>query len=154
MNAIAHYAVSAYSRVGVEADISTASPHKLIAMLYEGALISIASAKVHMQRKEVAKKGEAISRAIAIIDEGLKTSLDEKAGGELTQNLKALYEYMCQRLLQANLKNETEPLDEVVRLLMDLKGAWDTIGKQLEPAASAAPKTEPVPRASLSYGKA
>lgn len=155
MNAMSRNALNAYSQVGVETGVAAASPHKLIAMLYEGALLSIASAKVYMQRKEVARKGEAISKAIAIIDEGLKSSLDEKVGGDLAQNLKALYSYMCQRLLVANLKNEIEPLDEVARLLAELKGAWDTIGRQQETAVVAAQQPEQAPnRASLSYGKA
>lgn len=155
MNAMNRNALNAYSQVGVESGVVAANPHKLIVMLYEGALLSIVSAKVHMQRKEVAKKGEAISRAIAIIDEGLKASLDEKVGGDLAQNLKALYSYMCQRLLVANIKNETEPLDEVAHLLVDLKKAWDAIGKPQEAVAVAAPQPEQVPnRASLSYGKA
>ena len=154
MNAMSRNALNAYSQVGVETGVAAASPHKLIAMLYDGALLSIASAKLHMQHKEVAKKGEAISKAIAIIDEGLKASLDEKVGGELAQNLKALYSYMCQSLLVANLKNDSAALDEVTRLLTDLKGAWDAIGKQQEVPA-AAPQPEQVPnRSSLSYGKA
>jgi len=156
MNAMSRNAMNAYAQVGVESGVDAASPHKLIAMLYEGALIAIASAKIHMQRKEIAKKGKAISQAIAIIDEGLKASLDERVGGDLAQNLKALYSYMCQRLLMANLQNKTEPLDEVAHLLVGLKGAWDAIGKQQGPVAVVvAPQSEPVPnRASLSYGKA
>lgn len=154
MNAMSRNALSAYSQVSVETGVVAANPHKLIAMLYEGALLSIASAKVHMQRKEIAEKGESISKAIAIIDEGLKASLDEKVGGDLALNLKALYSYMCQRLLVANLKNETEPLDEVARLLAELKMAWDAIGKQQEPATQAQSQSEQAPnRAALSYGK-
>lgn len=157
MNAMTRNALNAYSQVGIETGVTAASPHKLIAMLFEGAILSVYAAKAHMQRKEIAAKGEAISKAIAIIDEGLKVSLDEKAGGELAQNLKALYEYMCQRLLAANLKDETEPLDEVGRLLADLKAAWEAIGKQQPVAvpAAASPQPEQVPnRAALSYGKA
>lgn len=157
MNAMTRNALNAYSHVGVETGVAAASPHKLISLLFEGAILSVSAAKAHMQRKEIAAKGEAISKAIAIIDEGLKVSLDEKAGGELAQNLKALYEYMCQRLLVANLKNETEPLDEVGCLLADLKEAWEAIGKQQPVAvpAAASPQPEQVPnRAALSYGKA
>ncbi|MEW5943427.1 MAG: flagellar export chaperone FliS [Pseudomonadota bacterium] len=154
MNATTRNAASAYSQVGIETGIAAASPHKLISMLFEGAILSVSAAKAHMQRSEIAAKGEAISKAIAIIDEGLKISLDENAGGELAQNLKALYEYMCHRLLMANLKNEIDPLDEVKRLLTDLKSAWDEIDKKPAAAAAAAPATEQVPnRPSLSYGK-
>lgn len=157
MNATTRNAVNAYSQVGIEIGIAGASPHKLIAMLFEGAILSVSAAKLHIQRNETAAKGKAISKAIAIIDEGLKISLDEKVGGVLAQNLKALYEYMCQRLLVANVQNEVEPLEEVGRLLSELKGAWDAIGKPQNAAATVADPQQPeqVPqRASLSYGKA
>lgn len=124
MNAMNRNALNAYAQVSVDGSVATAGPHKLITMLFEGALLSIATARGHMQRKEIAAKGAAISKAIAIIDEGLKLSLDMKAGGDLAQKLDALYEYMCLRLLFANLKNDLEPLDEVSSLLNDLKSAW------------------------------
>lgn len=154
MNAMNQSALNAYSRVGVETAISIANPHRLIAMLYEGALIAIAIGKGHMQRHEISLKGAAISKAISIIDEGLKISLDEKVGGELAVNLKALYEYMSQRLLESNLKNDEAGLDEVSGLLLELKSAWDEIGKQPQ-ALNPAPAPQAAPqRASLSYGKA
>ena len=154
MNAMSNNALSAYAKVGAETGVEAASPHKLISMLFEGALMSVAAARGHMQRKEIAAKGAAITRAIAIIDEGLKISLDVKAGGELAQNLKSLYEYMCHRLLEANLKNEVEPLNEVGRLLSELKGAWDSIGRPQETAAAFVPPTQVPNRAAHSYGKA
>ena len=120
-------AARAYATVGVETGIESASPHKLILMLYEGALVSISSARLHMQRKEVAEKGAAISRAIEIISAGLKAGLDTNAGGELATRLAALYDYMCTRLLHANAKNDTKALDEVAKLLGELKGAWEEI---------------------------
>lgn len=119
--------INAYASVGLETGMQDADPHKLILMLYQGALLAIASAKNQMLRKEIAGKGASITKAIAIIDEGLKASLDKNAGGELAQNLSALYDYMCQRLLVANLKNDVAALDEVSRLLSELKGAWETI---------------------------
>lgn len=125
MNAAA--SINAYTSVGLETGVPGADPHKLILMLYQGALLAIASAKNQMQRKDISGKGASISKAIAIIDEGLKASLDSNAGGELAQNLSALYEYMCQRLLAANLKNDTAALDEVSRLLSELKEAWEAI---------------------------
>jgi len=124
MNAMNRTALNAYAQVSVDGSVATASPHRLITMLFDGALLSIATARGHMQRNEIASKGAAISKAIAIIDEGLKLSLDMKAGGDLAQKLDALYEYMCLRLLMANLKNDLEPLDEVSSLLNELKGAW------------------------------
>lgn len=155
MNTVTRGAMDAYSKAGIEASVRDASPHKLISMLFDGAIVSVGMAKNHMRLNQIPAKGLAISKAIAIIDDGLKVSLDETAGGELAANLKALYEYMSNRLLVANLKNDTDALDEVARLLAELKGAWDQIGgpaplKDVSPANNeAAP-----PRASVSYGKA
>ncbi len=129
MNAAARNAVDAYHHVGVDVSIKTASPHRLILLLYDGAIKAIGKAQFYMKTQNVAEKGVAISKAIAIIDEGLKCSLDVKVGGELAENLNALYEYMCHRLMQANLKNDTQVLDEVTRLLVDLRGAWAAIEK-------------------------
>lgn len=120
-------AVKAYAKVGIESAVLGAGPHRLISLLFEGALSEIARAKKAMARKEIAAKGEAISRAISIIGEGLNASLDKKAGGELAQNLSALYDYMALRLLAANLTNDIAILDEVARLLTELKAGWDGI---------------------------
>ena len=153
MNAMTSNALNAYAKVGVEMGVETASPHQLILMLYDGAISALVTARAHMQRKEIALKGQFLSKAIAIIDEGLKLSLDEKAGGELAQNLKALYDYMCSRLLMANLNNDIAAIDEVGRLLVDLKGAWASIGQQQKTVSSEA-EVQPQQRSALSYGKA
>lgn len=154
MNTVTRGAMDAYSRAGVETSISDASPHKLISILFDGAIVAIGMAKNHMRLNQIPAKGLAISKAIAIIDEGLKVSLDEEVGGELARNLKALYEYMSNRLLMANIKNDVEGLDEVARLLGELKGAWEKIGPQ--PKIVAPPVVEPAisSRPSMSYGKA
>ena len=120
-------AIKAYAKVGVESDVLGASPHRLISLLFEGALSEIARAKKGILRKDIAAKGEAISRAISIIGEGLNASLDKKAGGELAQNLSTLYDYMALRLVTANLTNDLAILDEVARLLTELKTGWDGI---------------------------
>ena len=120
-------AISAYHKVGVESAVTAADPHKLIAMLYQGALLAISNARNAILRKDVPAKGAAISKAIMIIDDGLNASLDKNVGGELAKNLGSLYEYMGNRLLSANLNNDIAALDEVTRLLSELKGAWDAI---------------------------
>ncbi|MBV2234759.1 MAG: flagellar export chaperone FliS [Sterolibacterium sp.] len=117
-------AAQAYSKVGVETGVEAASPHQLIVMLFDGALLAISTAGIHMQQQNINEKGQSISRAIDIITSGLKASLDKSKGGELAQNLDALYDYMCTRLLQANLRNDKSALDEVSRLLNDIRGAW------------------------------
>lgn len=120
-------ATNAYARVEAESTLHAADPHKLIAMLFQGALLAIANAKNCMLRKDIPAKGKAISQAIRILSEGLRASLDKNVGGQLAQDLDALYEYMCLRLANANLKNDVEMLDEVTRLLGELKEAWDSI---------------------------
>lgn len=124
---------NAYAKVGVETGVLAASPHKLIVMLFDGALSSVLIAQQHMQSGNIAAKGMAISKAMSIIDDGLRASLNKEAGGELALSLDSLYEYMCHRLLEANLKNQPEMLTEVYGLLQEIKGAWDAI----EPGAAA-----------------
>lgn len=130
--------VAAYASVGVETEVAAASPHKLIVMLFDGACAAIRAAQIQMQHGDIAAKGMAISKAIAIIENGLRASLDIKAGGELAANLDALYDYMNGRLLQANLKNDAALLEEVLHLLTDLRNSWNAIGQQ-QPAQGSAP---------------
>ena len=118
---------AAYRQAGVEAQTGTASPHELILMLYDGALASIASASHHMRIGDVSQKGEAISKAIEIIEGGLKACLDYRSGGDLAERLGALYEYMSNRLVHANLRNDNGALGEVSGLLRELRGAWQEI---------------------------
>lgn len=131
---------NAYAKVGIETGVLAASPHKLIVMLFDGALSSVLIAQQHMQSGNIAAKGMAISKAISIIDDGLRASLNKDAGGELALSLDSLYEYMCNRLLEANLKNQPEMLEEVHGLLQDIKDAWDAIepgtAAQVKPVVS------------------
>lgn len=158
-----HTAIKTYAKVGLESGVTSADPHKLILMLYQGALLAISTARNQMLREDIAAKGASISKAITIIDEGLKASLDQNAGGELAQNLSSLYDYMSQRLLIANLKNDTSILDEISRLLSDLKEAWEAIRPTVmsvhpnTPASSQPQATQPptplARPAALTYGK-
>lgn len=152
MNALARNALNAYTQVGVDVNVSVASPYKLILLLFDGAIKAIAKAKYHMEKKEIALKGEAISKAIAIIDEGLKLSLDTKSGGELAENLSSLYDYMSNRLLLSNLHNDMAGLDEVSRLLAELRGAWVAIEKLPEVTGASASQSEHS-QAITSFGK-
>ena len=136
MNAFAVNALKAYSRVSVETAVPSASPQQLILMLYEGAIAATSSAQHHLRAKEIAAKGAAISQTISIIDRGLKASLDLNVGGDLARNLFELYTYMSSRLLRANLNNDDAALEEVKQLLLELKGAWETLAAK--PAADAA----------------
>lgn len=119
---------NAYAKVGVETGVSGASPHQLIVMLFDGALVAVTSALHNMKAGNIPEKGQAVSKAIMIIDGGLRASLNKEVGGAIAVNLDALYEYMSNRLLIANLKNQPEILEEVIRLLSELKEAWSAIG--------------------------
>lgn len=123
-------AMNEYNQTAVKASIMSASPHRLIQMLMEGALDKIAIAKGCMERNQIELKGKHISWAISIIG-GLRSSLDKKAGGDIAQNLEDLYDYMERRLAAANAKNDPDILDEVTALLRQIKEAWDAIGDQV-----------------------
>ncbi len=118
--------IEQYASVGRQSGVAGANPHRLIQMLMEGALEKIAIAKGHMERGETSKKGEFVSWAISIID-GLRMSLDKDYGGEIVNNLDALYEYMTSRLVEANLHSNVDMLDEVSGLLKTVKAGWDDI---------------------------
>lgn len=129
---------AAYARVDAETSVQAASPHKLILMLYDGALVALRTASVAMRKRDIPTKGQSISKAINIIDNGLRVSLDLNAGGELAARLSALYEYMSERLLYANLHNNDAAVQEVIGLLDSLREAWVGIAAQSE-AANTAP---------------
>lgn len=128
---------SQYKQVGAHTSVDSATPHRLIQMLLEGALEKINLAKGYMQRGDIALKGTHISWAISIID-GLRMSLDQEAGGEIAANLDALYDYMGRRLVEANLKNDPAILAEVSGLLLEIKSAWDAIPEIMSRQGSAA----------------
>lgn len=134
---------NAYAKVGIETGVIAASPHKLIVMLYDGAIVALSNAAQHMSKGDIPSKGSSISKAIAIIENGLRASLDKKAGGEIAASLDALYEYMSNRLLIANANNQVEGLIEVQNLLKDLKSSWEAISPDR-------PQTEVAPPAPVS----
>lgn len=124
-----------YATVGIDVAVGTADPHKLVLMLFDGTLSAVAIARTHMEQGHVAEKGSNISKAISLVTEGLKASLDVEAGGELAERLAALYDYIAQRLLFANSHNSLAALDEVTELLASLRDAWSQITPGKEQAA-------------------
>lgn len=129
MNIAMQNALDQYKQVGVQSGIESASPHRLIQMLMAGALEKMSAAKGFMTRGEIGPKGEQIGWAISIID-GLRVSLDKNVGGELVDNLDALYDYMGQQLVVANMNNDVALLDEIADLMREIKGGWDGIAKE------------------------
>jgi flagellar protein FliS len=123
-------AANAYANVGMQTGALSASPHKLISILFDGAMIAIVKARQHMAAGNVIEKGVAINHASSIIDSGLRGSLNMSEGGEIAKNLSALYNYITNTLTTAHLENDTLKLQEVYRLLADLKNTWDAIDPQ------------------------
>lgn len=116
--------LAAYRSTSAHAGVAAADPHRLIVMLMDGALERIATARGLMSNATGApERAQLLHRAVAIIDE-LRNSLNLKAGGEVSTNLDSLYEYMCTRLMQASTANKPEWLDEVSRLLNEIRAAW------------------------------
>ena len=114
----------AYAQIGVESAVMSASQQQLISMLFDGALSALIRARLFMQDGNLQGKGLSLSKAINIIENGLKIGLDEESRDELTQNLLSLYAYMVRRLLQANLHNDTGAVEEVENLMRNIADAW------------------------------
>jgi len=124
--------IAAYQQVDREADIRGSSPHRLIMLLFDGAIAALDDAERNMEQKKIAEKSTAIAKAASIIADGLAASLNLQAGGELAQNLSALYDYMVRRLMMANVQNDVGALREVKALLGEIGEAWREMGSKLD----------------------
>jgi flagellar protein FliS len=133
-------AANAYSKVGVETAVGSADPLGLVIMLYDGAILSVNKAMAALRDRNTRVKGESISKAIQIIEGGLRASLDRKAGGAIALQLDALYEYMCRRLLAGSMRNDPAPMAEVARLLADLRESWWALANRPAASREAAPR--------------
>ena len=113
--------------------VADASPTRLVQIMFEHILSYLATASGCMQRikdnrpvNDVIAKGNAMSKAIALIGQ-LNGTLDMERGGQIAENLRALYEYMLNRLTLANATNDTSLLAEVSGLVAKIKSGWDQI---------------------------
>ena len=120
-------AARAYGQVGVTSGVDTADPHRLVLMLFDGALEAIARARMHLAAGQVTAKGQSVSQAVLIVEQGLNASLDRSAGGALAATLTELYDYIARRLLLASAGNDMAGFEESARLLTELRGAWASI---------------------------
>ena len=127
---------NAYREVGVQTGVASASPHQLVLMLFDGLLESVSRARGAIATRNIETKCNAIIRAVRIVDEGLKASLNLQQGGQLAQDLNALYGYITLRLTHANLKNDVAALEECVRLIEPIRSAWIGIGASQALSAS------------------
>ncbi len=131
---------NAYRTVGVETAVTGADPHQLVAMLYEALLLSLTKAKFSIQNKDIPGKGEAVGRAVRLIEEGLKAGLDLERGGELAGNLRTLYDYCVVRLTEANLRSDMAAVEEVEGLLRPMAEAWGQIRSEVVTKTGGAPR--------------
>lgn len=123
---------NAYAKVGVESGILAASPHQRIVMLFDSYQTSIRLARLHLQAGNIAEKGKAITKAINIVSQGLRASLDLEQGGDIAVQLDQLYDYIVRVLLRANLNNDETALTTAADLLNNVAAAWLAIGSQIE----------------------
>jgi len=127
MSPFSRRSVEHYRKMGLQARVSEASPHQLIALLLDGACQRIALAQACLGQGETARKGKAIAGACAIIAH-LNESLDHAAGGEIAARLSSLYDWLLRHLTQANADNDENALRESLDILEDIQSSWTAIG--------------------------
>lgn len=115
--------MNAYTQQYQQNQILSASPEQILVMLYDGAIRFVRQAVAGIENGDLTAKLEGISRCMAIVTEFANT-LDHEIGGEIAENLDALYSFMIRELTQANLKNDIDKLKVVEGLLLDLRETW------------------------------
>ncbi|PLC52246.1 flagellar export chaperone FliS [Pollutimonas nitritireducens] len=118
------HSIQAYAQVGLQTEVFSASPERLITLLFNGAQAAILKARLYMENGNIEGRGMSLSKAIDIVDSGLKASVDKTTGGELANNLIATYELIIRNLLLANLNNDLDKLALAERMLVDIASAW------------------------------
>jgi flagellar protein FliS len=130
------HAGGVYNQLGNETRVAVATPHELVALLFEAYMEALAQARGAMRSGRRAEKGAALSRAVRIVEEGLRAGLDLNAGGTLARDLDDLYRYLTRRLTMANLRDDDAALDECRRLMQPLQEAWAAIGPTVAAGAT------------------
>lgn len=131
--------INAYKKGSLKQDVAQADPHKITLMLMQGALDRMAYAKGCIERKDFEGKADHLSRVSAILI-NLRDTLDMDVGGEVSENLWTLYDYMIQRITDANIQNNLNIMDEVITLLLPIKTAWAEIPEDAKQQAYEAQK--------------
>lgn len=151
-------ATNAYRNDALSASVAAASSHHLVLMLFQGARAALAFARHGLKSGNRLVVSESLSKAMAIIDDGLNASLDLEKGGAMAQRLRVLYNHMIARLSDARAAQDEAPIAEVDKLLAGLEDAWRTVGKTSGPATGAAQFQSDAPaapaRGPTSYGVA
>jgi flagellar protein FliS len=131
-------ATTGYSAYSTSAAQAAKPKEEILLMLYDGALRFVRFARTALEQRNIAAKGQYISKTLGIIGE-LDCALDHNVGGDIAGNLSSLYQYMITRLTQANCQNDGTALDEVASLLRELQQAFTVaVQQQRAPAAGLA----------------
>lgn len=127
MNTGMMFGAKAYATVGLETDVVGASPHELILMLYDGLLKCVKDARNSLKAGDVKAKCDHVTKALRIVDEGLKAAVDTRVGGDLPGQLMSLYDYLSRELLQASLHNDDMRFAACADVTSELREAWASI---------------------------
>ncbi|MFY0675766.1 MAG: flagellar export chaperone FliS [Neptuniibacter sp.] len=124
-------ALKQYQSVDLRATIETASPHKLVSMLFDGLLGALAKAKGAIERSHIEDRTSQLNKASEIII-GLKGSLDQEKGGEISENLNALYDYMLRCVMEANRDSNADKVQEVMDLVLEVRQGWSEMPNEIQ----------------------
>jgi flagellar protein FliS len=148
------FGAQSYSRVAVDSGVGGASPHRLVLMLFDGAIDSIRLAEAHLAARQIPAKCAALSKASRIIDSGLKAGINRSVDPLLASRLILVYDYTMVRLLHANARNDVAAMHEARQLLGGLRDAWAAIGPAVAAGAASVANSRAAVSSAASYGPA
>ncbi|WP_299569679.1 flagellar export chaperone FliS [uncultured Shewanella sp.] len=129
--------IKSYRKVSLDSEIAVASPHRIIQMMFDGALLRLAQSRYAIETQDLQGKGVAINKAIGIIN-GLNNSLNMDVKDSVASNLSDLYDFMLRRISEANMNNDVKAIDDVTGILRTIKEGWDSIPQDMHQMTSEA----------------